>query len=115
MFIDMLQGMQWAILTCDSGLTFTTPWFLPGSPNSQVEAIMASVLVLGGGLGRSQVLSGSRDSEQLFINMIIYYIRLSESTEKAMATHSSTLAWKIPWMEEPGRLQSMGLRRVRHD
>ena len=32
-----------------------------------------------------------------------------------MATHSSTLAWKIPWMEEPGRLQSMGSRRVRHD
>ena len=31
------------------------------------------------------------------------------------ATHSSTLAWKIPWMEEPGRLQSMGLLRVRHD
>ena len=30
------------------------------------------------------------------------------SSEKAMATHSSTLAWKIPWMEEPGRLQSMG-------
>ena len=35
--------------------------------------------------------------------------------EKAMATHSSTLAWRIPWMEEPGGLQSMGLRRVRHD
>ena len=35
--------------------------------------------------------------------------------EKAMATHSSTLAWKIPWMEEPGRLQSMGSLRVRHD
>ena len=33
----------------------------------------------------------------------------------AMAPHSSTLAWKIPWMEEPGRLQSMGLRRVGHD
>ena len=32
-----------------------------------------------------------------------------------MATHSRTLAWKIPWMEEPGRLQSMGLLRVRHD
>ena len=32
-----------------------------------------------------------------------------------MATHSSTLAWKIPWMEEPGRLQSVGSRRVRHD
>ena len=35
--------------------------------------------------------------------------------EKAMATHSSTLAWRIPWMEEPGGLQSMGLRRVGHD
>ena len=35
--------------------------------------------------------------------------------EKAMAPHSSTLAWKIPRMEEPGRLQSMGLHRVRHD
>ena len=32
-----------------------------------------------------------------------------------MATHSSTLAWKIPWMEEPGRLQSMGSLRVGHD
>ena len=32
--------------------------------------------------------------------------------EKAMAPHSSTLAWKIPWMEEPGRLQSMGSLRV---
>ena len=34
--------------------------------------------------------------------------------EKAMAPHSSTLAWKTPWMEEPGGLQSMGLLRVRH-
>ena len=35
--------------------------------------------------------------------------------EKEMATHSSTLAWTIPWMEEPGGLQSMGLQRVGHD
>ena len=35
--------------------------------------------------------------------------------EKATASHSSTLAWKIPWTEEPGRLQSMGSQRVRHD
>ena len=40
-----------------------------------------------------------------------------ELPEKAMAPHSSTLAWKIPWVEEPGGLQSMGSRRVRvgHD
>ena len=35
--------------------------------------------------------------------------------EKAMAPHSSTLAWKIPWMEEPGGLQSMGLLKVGHN
>ena len=35
--------------------------------------------------------------------------------EKGMATHSSILAWKIPWTEEPGRLQSMGSQRVGHD
>ena len=35
--------------------------------------------------------------------------------EKEMAIHSSILAWKIPWMEEPGRLQSVGSQRVRHD
>ena len=40
---------------------------------------------------------------------------LPTTSEKAMATHSSTLAWKIPWAEEPGGLQSMGSQRVRHD
>ena len=40
---------------------------------------------------------------------------LSILLEKEMATHSSSLAWRIPWMEEPGRLQSMGSQRVGHD
>ena len=35
--------------------------------------------------------------------------------EKEMVAHSSTLAWKIPWMEDPGRLQSMGSKRVGHE
>ena len=43
------------------------------------------------------------------------YIFLSSQTEKAMATHSSTLAWKIPWTEGPGGLQSMGSLGVGHD
>ena len=38
-----------------------------------------------------------------------------DSLEEGMATHSSILAWEIPWTEEPGRLQSMGLQRVGHD
>ena len=40
---------------------------------------------------------------------------LDTTSEKAMAPHSSTLAWKIPWMEEPGRLQSMRSLRVGHN
>ena len=39
----------------------------------------------------------------------------TQEMEKAMAPHSSTLAWKIPWTEEPGGLQSMGSLRVRYD
>ena len=46
-----------------------------------------------------------------FLRSEMHYIYL----EKAMVTHSSTLAWKIPWTEEPGRLQSMGSLRVGHD
>ena len=40
---------------------------------------------------------------------------LGRSLEEGMATHSSILAWRIPWTEEPGRLQFMGLQRVGHD
>ena len=46
---------------------------------------------------------------------IYFYSILVKETEKAMAPHSSTLAWKILWTEEPGRLQSVGSRRVGHD
>ena len=50
--------------------------------------------------------------EELFF---LGYRNSSEVLLKAMAPHSSTLAWKIPWTEEPGGLQSMGSQRVRHD
>ena len=45
-------------------------------------------------------------------DFVFSYIKAQEN---AMAPHSSTLAWKIPWTEGPGRLQSMGSLRVRHD
>ena len=44
-----------------------------------------------------------------------FCILFSKTSEEAMATHFSTLAWQIPWTEEPGRLQSMGSLGVRHD
>ena len=53
----------------------------------------------------------------LWLDFSFYFFNGSACSfrEKAMATHSSTLAWKIPWAEEPGRLQSLGLQRVGHD
>ena len=49
------------------------------------------------------------------MELILYIMWGRGSMEKAMAPHSNTLAWKIPWMEEPGRLWSMGSLRVRYD
>ena len=45
----------------------------------------------------------------------VRFLVRKDPLEKEMAIHTSTLAWKIPWTEEPDRLQSMGLQRVRHD
>ena len=45
----------------------------------------------------------------------VQFLGQEDLLEKEMASHSSTLAWKIPWMEEPGRLQFMGLQRIGHD
>ena len=53
-------------------------------------------------------LSAMRETE-------VWSLGQEDPLKNEMATHSSTLAWKIPWMEEPGRLQSMGLPRVGHD
>ena len=53
--------------------------------------------------------------------MVNYLLAVQETQghedplEKEMATQSSILAWRVPWTEEPGELQSMGLQRVRHD
>ena len=47
--------------------------------------------------------------------MGVQYLGHKDPLEEKMATYSSILAWKIPWTEEPGGLQSMGLQRVRHD
>ena len=45
----------------------------------------------------------------------VRFLGWEDPLEKEMATHSSTLAWKIPWTEKPGRLESMGSQRVGHD
>ena len=64
-------------------------------------------------------LQGTDTEETLVLSyefiVVCFNIIMCVSSEKAMATHSSTLAWKIPFTKEPGRLQSMGSLRVRHD
>ena len=47
--------------------------------------------------------------------MQVRSLGLEDPLEQEMETHSSVLAWKIPWIEEPGRLQYMGLQRVEHN
>ena len=47
--------------------------------------------------------------------MQVQSLCLEDPLKEKMASHSSILAWEIPWTEEPGRLQSMGSQRVRHD
>ena len=66
---------------------------------------------------QSQFVTESYFSPGFEIHIVQFYIYVCIYiyTEKAMAPQSSILAGKIPWMEEPGRLQSMGLLRLRHD
>ena len=70
------------------------------------------ILPLGGsnGWNTNSIYKQKKTSKIYIFSVIVGFI-----SEKAMATHSNTPAWKIPWMEEPGRLQSMGSLRVRHD
>ena len=55
------------------------------------------------------------ESKRLFYTSVSLLLSRIQGSEKAMAPHSSTLAWKIPWMKEPGGLQSMGSLRVGND
>ena len=58
---------------------------------------------------------GSDDSLPAMQETRVRYLGWVDPLEKGMATHSSILAWRIPWTEEPGKLSSMGLQRVQHN
>ena len=65
---------------------------------------------------KSLLMRVKEESEKAALKLNIKKTKIMASgTEKAMAPHSSTLVWKIPWTEEPGRLQSMGSLTVGHD
>ena len=62
-----------------------------------------------------KMLSANGNITEYRAKVLIRKIYVMKEMEKEMATHSSILAWKIPWTEEPGRLQSMGSQSVGHD
>ena len=73
-----------------------------------VRPMVFPVVILGlPGSSDSKAFAGMRESQVRFLGW-------ADPLEKEMAIHSSTLAWKIPWTEEPDRLQSMGSQRVGH-
>ena len=89
--------------------TLYDPPNFSGLPSSSVHGILQAKM-----LEWLTILQGIFPNQEsnpgLPFWQILYYL-----LEKEMVTHSSTLAWKIPWMEEPGRLQSVGLQRVGYD
>ena len=68
-------------------------------------------------MGREMEVRFKREGTHVYLWLVHVDVwpKPTQCWEKAMATHSSTLAWKIPWTEEPGRLHSMGLLGVGHD
>ena len=77
---------------------------------SKILYVMTLVRGLpGSSVGKESVMMGGDSEDADSIS------ELGRSPEEGMATHSSIFVWRIPWTEEPGGLQSMGLQRVGHD
>ena len=96
----------------------------PGGSEVKVSAwnagdqglIPGSVRSPGEGNGNPLQYSGLENSMDCIVHGVAKsWTQLSDLVEKAMAAHSRTLAWQIPWVEEPGGLQSMGSLRAGHD
>ena len=82
---------------------------------AEQTALLASPIYIGQVQGEENKMYKKRSQNWARASLRIFWVNPPSHTEKAMAPHSSTPAWKIPWMEEPGRLQSMGSRRVGPD
>jgi len=100
-----VSGSPWADFRSDLEAAAEQEWTLHICPTDSCPSVS-----LGDRFQEPLRLQKSLDAQVPYIKWNSIYV-----LEKAMAPHSSTLAWKIPWTEEPGRLQSMGLLRVGHD
>ena len=116
-----LQTLEWVEYSKDGGLLLSRSVYKDGG------FCLASTLLLSLALASSALWEAAQWRASCNKNMhgevlvgpVLWFLTFLDysmrAVEKAMAPHCSPLAWKIPWMEEPGRLQSMGLLRVRHD
>ena len=104
-------------------LLFTVSWCITDVTNShKLSGLKQHRCILSQSQGSKDLKSGvckqvwfllkAGMGESVFLP---FQLLMDTLSEKAMAPHSSALAWKIPWTEEPGRLQSMGSLRVRHN
>ena len=90
--------LNWkSLLICDQSSVI--PFFLPHPTPTHWASLVA------------QTVKRLPTGREIRVQSLVW----EDPLEKEMATHSSTLAWKIPWTEKPGRLQSMGSQRVGHD
>ena len=94
---------------CWSGFPFPSPGDLPNPGIKPVSPVLAGGFFIIEPPGKPESVEANKEMRFGFKTDHSTY------TEKAMAPHSSTLAWKIPWTEEPGGFLSMGLLRVGHD
>ena len=91
------------------GNFYMTPFCLQYQEHQSLISKLIMTVMLGflGGLDGKESACNVGDPDSIPVS--------EDPLEKEMATHSSILAWKTPWTEEPGRLQSMGSQRVGHD
>ena len=81
----------------------------------QISIILVFVFVLDCRLSSASQVAQWVKNPPAMHETWVGFLGLEDPLEEGMATHSGILAWRIPWTEEPGRLQSMGLHKVRHD
>ena len=97
-----------------SGLPFPCPGVLP-DPGIKPGSPAGGLLFLKNERCGHLFTPGGSDGRPAVWETEVRSLGWADPLEKEMATHSSNLAWKIPWTEEPGGLQSLGSQRVRHD
>ena len=99
-------NLVWRLQDKSSKMVFNHNEQLKDTQNNEMQNRLSKIVILKDGEYKCRVLKMHLKMRDQQLKIITYTYSLS--LEKAMSTHSSTLAWKIPWTEEQGRLQSVG-------